>query len=383
MDYTTLKPESCRACPLWQSPGPVWPAGDPRYARVVYVGQNPGGEEVEPLKHGQAGEPFIGPSGRVLNRQLFEANVSRSELYLTNQVKCLTPGSREPTAEEVECCKPLLAEDLARARADTVVLAGATAFKANIGTYSTLSPRYHPTDSIFSRMGCVEQRDGRKWIGTIHPAFIMRMPMFREAPIAHLKKALAISGVAIPLPRVIENPTPEDIERHKLAARAGGRFADDVETTQKVWQHDVEEDDFIGGDWDLTMCGISAVLYEAIILSPERVHEWSDCFGDPSLVQYEHNGEYDRFYLERYVRLANRRFDTCLGHHYLHSNMRKALKPHVVSLYTNLPYYDRKLGAVNEKLYCGMDNIATLLAGREIERQLREIRIDWTLPKLA
>jgi uracil-DNA glycosylase family 4 len=373
------KPDSCAACPLRSQPGPVWGNGDPKYSKIIYIGQNPGTEEIA------QGAPFVGPSGRVLNRQLFEANVQRSELFITNQVKCLTPANRPPTDAEVRCCKPLLQIELDRCRADTVILAGDTPFKANIGTYSTLSPAYHPSPSIMQRMGCVEIKDGRKWIGTIHPAFIMRMPMFHDAPIEHLKKAWVISGQVIPPPRVIIDPAPEEVLRHKRAAFSQGRFADDVETTQQAWKYDIDEDDFIGGDWALTMCGFSAIPYEAIILSPHRISEWNDVWSTPGIVQFEHNGEYDRYHLEKIcdnLKLEhsfdplvpkNKRHDTCLGQHYLHNNMRKALKPHCVSLYTSLPYYDRSLGGVDERLYCGMDNIATLLVGNEQIRQMREI----------
>ena len=377
------KPASCVGCPLYNAPGPVWGEGDPASAKFAYVAQNPAAEEVA------EGRPLCGPSGRVFNRQLFEASISRAEIYITNQVKCATPrvagGYAAPTEATIARCRHFFDAELARLRTDTIVLAGDVAFKANIGSYSTLSPNYHPPASIIQRMGCVEQRNGHKWIGTIHPAFIMRMPMFRDAPIIHLKKALAIANLSIPLPKVTLDPAPEEVARHAQAARMQGRFADDVETTQYAWKYDIDEDDFIGGDWAMTMCGFSAIPYEAVILPPERLGEWDAVWRDPSVWQFEHNGEYDRYHLEkRCDALAlqntwneavphNRRHDTCLGQHYLHNTMRKALKPHCVALYTNLPYYDRVLGGVNEKLYCGMDNIATLLIGLEQQRQMREM----------
>lgn len=374
-----MKPPSCAACPLFSAPGPVFGEGDPQRAIIIYIGQNPGAEEIK------EGRPFVGPSGRVLNRQLYESGVKRDELYITNVVKCLTPGNRMPTDKEVACCKPLIDAELTRCKADTVILSGDLAFKTFIGTYSTLSPRYKPSPSIVTRMGCVEQKDGRKWIGTIHPAFIMRMPMFRDAPLIHLRKAFSIAGVRVPLPNVIVNPSTEVVERHKRGAQVFRQFADDVETSQQAWRYDVDEDDFIGGDYKLTMCGFSSIPYEAIILPPKRLREWNDIWCDPSITVFEHNGEYDRYHLEQICgNLAleaafddsvpkNKRHDTCLGQHYLHNNMRKALKPHCVSLYTNLPYYDRSLGNVNEELYCGMDNIATLLVGQAQIRQMSEI----------
>jgi DNA polymerase I-like protein with 3'-5' exonuclease and polymerase domains len=211
-------------------------------------------------------------------------------------------------------------------------------------------------------MGCVERRDGRKWIGTIHPAFIMRMPAFRFEANAHLRKAWAIAGVSVPLPRVIEEPTDEDVGRHAETARAEGIFADDVESVNIP--KDIEEDDYVGGDWDMDMVGFSAIPYEAIVLGRERVREWQPVWAQADIIQCEHNGESDRYHLEKVAPQLNRRFDTMLAHHWLHNDIYKYLKPHCVRLYTNLPYYNRDLEKVSRKLYAGMDNIATLLVAK-------------------
>lgn len=360
------KPDSCKDCTLYEMP---WcgAEGNPQSAKIIYIAQNPGRTEVE------TGQPLSGPSGRVFNRQLFEAGLHRYELYITNQVKCLTPNNRTPTPQEVAKCKHFLDAELRVCKSDTVILAGAVAFEANIGRYSTLHPLYHPHNkrnqpiAFMERIGCVEQKDGRKWIGTIHPAFIMRMPMFRDAPIVHLRKALMIAGEEVPLPRVY-SPSFAQIREMKEMAKDTGRFADDCETSMSFQE---DEDDYIGGDYKLDIVGFSVNPYEAFILRPKEVEMWAEIFNDPTITQLEHNGEYDRYYLEQICPQNNFRVDTMLGHHYLHNNMRKALKPYVVSMYTNLPYYGRDLAEVDPDLYCGMDNIATLLAGLEITRQLK------------
>lgn len=369
IDYTQYKPPDCSKCPLWKAPGPVWGVGDPQRAELFYIAQNPGKTEVEATPM----QPLIGPSGNVFELQLRKAGLTRGNFYITNQVKCLTPGNREPSEREVACCRPLIDKELARARADTVILAGAVAFKANIGRYSTLSPAYHPSDSIFERMGCVEQRDGRKWIGTIHPAFVMRMPNFRDEAIRHLQKAWAIAGVKLPLPRIIERPTQEDIARHKEAARRNRLFADDVECLNIPV--DMAEDDYVGKDeWRMDICGFSAIPNEAIVLDANQLADaWSDVWADPTITQAEHNGESDRYHLERVAPQLNDRWDTMLAHHFLHNISHKYLKPECVREYTNLPYYERDLEKVNRRLYNGMDNIVTLIAA---QKQIRAMEDD-------
>ena len=368
------KPDSCLDCPLYNMPY-CGAEGDLATARIIYIAQNPGAEEVK------VGQPLVGPSGRVFNRQLFEAGIHRYELYITNQVKCQTPKdpitgkpNRTPTKVEIAKCKRFIDAELAKCKADTVLLAGAVAFEANIGNYSTLHPGYHPKNkrgqavSFMSRIGCVEQRDGRKWIGTIHPAFVMRMPMFHDAPIAHLRKAWKVAGSEVPLPRVFR-PTLAEIETQKAVVReATGSFADDCETAQSYME---DEEDYIGDNYKMTMCGFSVEPYSAFILDPHEVHLWEDVFADPGIMQYEVNGEYDRYHLEQICEQKNFRVDVQLAHHFLHNNMRKALKPYIVSMYTNLPYYGRDLARIDEDLYCGMDNISTLLAGMEVVKQLK------------
>lgn len=371
MNWRDRKLDSCAQCTLIDQPGPCWGSGSPERAKLIYIAQNPGRHEVaaRPM------EPLVGPSGHVFNRQLFQAGVRRSELFITNQVKCLTPDNREPTEAEVECCRPLLARELGRCRADTVVLAGAVAFRSNIGRYSTLSPDYSPTDSIFERMGCVEQRDARKWLGTIHPAFVMRAPDYRDAAIDHLRKAARIAGRAIPLPVVHTEPEGAIIERHRTAARRHRLFADDCETLELP----DNEDDYVGGRHAMDICGFSAIPYEAFVVDRDRIAgAWGDIFIDANIWQAEHNGEYDRYHLEQLVPQRNTRFDTMQAHHWLHNNLPKYLKPVCVSVYTDLPYYDRHLEQLDRRLYCGLDNVSTYLCARQQIRLLKEAGL-WEL----
>lgn len=360
----------CEGCTLHEQPGICWGTGDPATAKLIYIAQNPGKEEVE----AQPMEPLVGASGRTFNRQLFLAGIRRDELYITNVVKCLTPNNREPTPLEVSKCRHILDKELTRCKADTVVLAGALAFKERIGTYSTIHPHYHPPDNIMIRMGCVEQKDDRKWIGTIHPAFVMRMLSFKHEAIEHLKKAWAISGIHIPKPNVIIDPTDADLERHRAGARELGSFADDTESFEMPY--DIQEDDYVGGLWRPDLCGFSGLPYEAVVVPFKRTAEvWTELFADERLWQFEHNGEHDRYDLERVAPQLNKRWDTMIGHHWLHNNIHKFLKPQTLRLYTNLPYYDRSLERINRRLYNGMDCITTLLAGKEQQRQLKQKRI--------
>lgn len=364
---------SCEGCTLLTQPGPVFGEGNPVTAKLIYVAQNPGQEEIaaSPMR------PLIGPSGRVFNRQCAEAGLSRDDIYVSNQVKCLTPGNREPTQLEIDKCKPILESEMSRCRADIVVLSGGVTFKANIGRYSTLRGDYRPSESIFERAGCVEQRDGRKWIGTLHPAFLIRTPDMRELGPAHLKKAASLAGVALPLPNIRTHVTDEEVLAFVDQTILGSReFADDVET---VGLSKVDEDDYVGGDWLMTMCGVANSPWEALVLTPRQVPLLQPIFIDKEIWRYEHNGEYDNYYLEKFIPpeiMENRKFDTMQGTHWLRSHAPKKLKPFCLSTYTWLPYYNRDLGKLDERFYNGMDLVATFQAAKEQRRQIKNEQLE-------
>jgi len=374
----------CVSCALHEAPGPVWGTGDPATAKIIYIAQNPGQTEIE----ARPMAPLIGPSGNVLNLQLGKVGLRRDELYITNVVKCKTPNNRAPSPSEEKHCRQFLDRELSRCKADTVVLAGAESFQSLIGHYTTLGQGYKPTNSIFERMGCVEQKDGRKWIGTIHPAFVMRMPDWTDIATDHLRKAALVAGEAIPLPSIIEHPSPAQIfsliDHIILSSR---EFSDDVET---VGLENVDEDDYAGGDFKMTMCGVGGRPYEALVLDPEQIHLLAPIFSDSAILRYEHNGPYDHYHISKVLGADNMHakcFDTMLGTHYLRSYAPKKLKPFVLSQYTYLPYYNRDLGKLNTRRYNGMDIITTLLAGKQQQREmtkwgLTEVFFEFGMPLL-
>ena len=376
MIYTKF-PE-CVGCPLEKEPGPVWGSGNPSTAKVIYIAQNPGANEVE----ARPMQPLVGPSGNVLNMQLGQVGLRRDEMYITNIVKCKTPGNRAPSQAEIKHCKQFIDRELERCKADTVVLAGNEAFQIMNGSYSTISPHYKPKNNgIFERMGCVEQRDGRKWIGTIHPALIFhdKAQEWRIVGEEHLRKATIVAGENIPTPKIIEHPNDTQIfqliDHIMLSSR---EFADDVET---VGLDNVDEDDYAGGDFLMTMCGFSGKAYEALVLDPDQLHMMAPIFSDPLIWRHEHNGSYDDYHISKAIsreQMCNAKYDTMLGTHYLRSYAPKKLKPFVLSQYTYLPYYNRDLGKFNMRLYNGMDCINTFLAAKQQRREL----VKWGLEEV-
>jgi len=89
---------SCSACGLCEGvKNRVNGEGD-LDSRVVFVGEAPGRREDE------SGRPFVGSAGKLLNKLLAGAELSRESVFISNVVRCRPPGNRKPKTSEVEAC---------------------------------------------------------------------------------------------------------------------------------------------------------------------------------------------------------------------------------------------------------------------------------------
>jgi DNA polymerase len=125
---------ACRACPLWKDATQTVFGEGPLDARMALVGEQPGDQE------DRAGQPFVGPAGRVLDTALAAAGIDRSTIYLTNGVKHFKYRMRgkrrihqRPAAGEVAACRPWLEAELNLLEPEVVVALGATAAHSLMG----------------------------------------------------------------------------------------------------------------------------------------------------------------------------------------------------------------------------------------------------------
>ena len=139
----------------------VVPGVGPGDARVFFIGEGPGRWEDE------KGEPFVGDAGAYLNELLERIGLSRSEVFITNVVKCRPPENRNPKAPEMDNCAPYLERQLAMVKPDLVVLLGRVALE-----------RFFPKEKITEAAGSPRQGDigGRTvtMLPLLHPAFGIR-----------------------------------------------------------------------------------------------------------------------------------------------------------------------------------------------------------------
>ncbi|MGW0332345.1 UdgX family uracil-DNA binding protein [Streptomyces sp. NPDC003011] len=161
----------CRGCPLHRdATRTVFGAGGTG-ARVMLVGEQPGDQE------DRQGEPFVGPAGKLLDRALAEAGIDPGEAYVTNAVKHFKftraePRKRRihkaPTLREMTACGPWLAAELAVVEPELIVVLGATAGKALLGSSFRVS---QVRGTVLE-----EEIHGRpeRLVATVHPSAVLR-----------------------------------------------------------------------------------------------------------------------------------------------------------------------------------------------------------------
>jgi uracil-DNA glycosylase family 4 len=93
---------TCRKCNLWKSRKNTVAGDGSINATVLLIGEAPG--YWEDIK----GRPFVGAAGKLLDEMLLRAGLSRSEVYISNLLKCRPPENRDPLPVEVETCTPFL-----------------------------------------------------------------------------------------------------------------------------------------------------------------------------------------------------------------------------------------------------------------------------------
>jgi uracil-DNA glycosylase len=145
----------------------VFADGNPQ-ARVMFVGEAPGREEdIEGL-------PFVGRSGKLLDRMIAAIGLDRSSAYISNVIAWRPPGNRTPTPQETQICLPFIQRHIELVNPDVLVTLG------NPSTQTLLSTR----EGIMKTRGRWFDYDTGtrviKAIATFHPAYLLRSPSYKR-----------------------------------------------------------------------------------------------------------------------------------------------------------------------------------------------------------
>ncbi len=167
--------QQCMRCPLGGlgRKNVVFGEGNPN-AQLMFIGEGPGQQEDD------QGRPFVGRSGQLLNRILELIGIERSDVFITNIVKCRPPNNRKPSPQESNTCKKLLLfKQIKIIRPHVICTLGATAIQELL----------EKEIKITRTRGTILSFEGTILIPTYHPAYVLRNPKALESMVDDIKKA--------------------------------------------------------------------------------------------------------------------------------------------------------------------------------------------------
>lgn len=157
---------TCTACPLsLRRTNVVFGEGDPK-SPLILVGEGPGDNE------DKTGRPFVGKAGQLLDKALLEAGLERSQVYITNTVKCRAadwssgkPQNRPPNDEESLACRHWLLPQLELLAPKVILCIGAPSAK------NLIKKNFLITKERGTYFPCAFAKTA---IATLHPSYILR-----------------------------------------------------------------------------------------------------------------------------------------------------------------------------------------------------------------
>ncbi|HUN22408.1 MAG TPA: uracil-DNA glycosylase [Anaerolineales bacterium] len=163
---TTLKQlehevSQCQACGLASGRTRSVPGSGPLTARVMFIGEGPGFNE------DKQGLPFVGQAGKLLEQMLAKITLNRTDVYITNVVKCRPPNNRDPLPEELAACGNYLDRQLLLIRPELIV---------TLGRFSMA--RWFANEKISIIHGKPKRFDKTVVMPLFHPAAALRNPQW-------------------------------------------------------------------------------------------------------------------------------------------------------------------------------------------------------------
>ncbi len=141
-------------------------------ADIMFVGEAPGATE------DTSGKPFVGRSGELLTNMIEKVLlIPRTEVYITNIVKCRPRDNAEPTPTEAHTCHPYLLKQIELIQPKIIVALGATAYHYLSGD-----------DTAISKVrGTLHEQNGYILVPTYHPSYLLRNPSAKKDVFEDLK----------------------------------------------------------------------------------------------------------------------------------------------------------------------------------------------------
>jgi len=179
-DWESLRDEvdQCRACEISRSrSNAVFGVGNEK-ADWFIIGEAPAKDE------DQAGEPFVGPAGQLLNDMLLAIGLKREDVFITNVLKCHPPTNRDPRPEEIANCENFLARQIEWIKPKIILSIGKESSRSLLKSKDKL-------DSLRGRVHHYGSQE-TPLVVTYHPAHLLRVPLEKRKAWDDLKLAMRV-----------------------------------------------------------------------------------------------------------------------------------------------------------------------------------------------
>ena len=140
-------------------------------ASILFIGEGPGFNE------DRQGRPFVGPAGQFLDELLASINLKRSDVFITNVVKCRPPNNRDPEPGEIAACSDYLDRQIAAINPGVIV---------TLGRHSMA--KFFGSEKVSVIHGRARRIDGRICIAMYHPAAGLHQASLKDTIRADFKK---------------------------------------------------------------------------------------------------------------------------------------------------------------------------------------------------
>ena len=145
-------------------------------SKIMVVGEGPGQKEDE------AGKPFVGDAGLLLNKMLKAINIDRDSIYITNVVNFRPPNNRKPEPAEITRYSEYLRKHITIINPKILILMGSTAMESLFGTKIKISKERGNWKQVI-----INNKTYLTMI-TFHPAYLLRQPDQKKFSWADLKE---------------------------------------------------------------------------------------------------------------------------------------------------------------------------------------------------
>lgn len=191
----------CTKCELHFSRKLAVPGEGPANAPIMFIGEGPGFHENE------QGRPFVGAAGKFLEELLASIGMKRSDVFITNVVKCRPPGNRDPRPEEIMTCTNAYLERQIQAINPRVIV--------TLGRFSM--ERYLPNAKISSVHGQSFLVKGRLVVPMFHPAAALHQGSLRPVVEQDFAKLPELISRAAEAPEFSEQAKTEKTDPKQLS----------------------------------------------------------------------------------------------------------------------------------------------------------------------